>query len=97
MVVISRRVILGFIRDHPKAEDPLFRWYMITKQADLSDFSDLKRDFGAADSVGDSLYVFEIGGNKYRLIARVIFRTRTTFIRFIGTHTMYDRVVLSEL
>jgi mRNA interferase HigB len=97
MVVISRRIILGFVRDYPKAQNPLFRWFMITRRADWSNFSDLKGDFGDADSVGNGLYVFDIGGNKYRLIARIIFRTRTVFIRFVGTHASYDKVKLSEL
>jgi mRNA interferase HigB len=43
------------------------------------------------------LYVFNVGGNKYRLIARVFFKTRTIYIRFIGSHAQYDKVKLSDL
>ena len=57
----------------------------------------LKKMFPATDYVGNDLYVFNLGGNKYRLIARVFFSVRTVYIRFIGTHREYDKVKLSDL
>jgi mRNA interferase HigB len=53
--------------------------------------------FNTVDAVGNDLCVFNIKGNKYRLIARIIFRVRTIYIKFIGTHKEYDRVNLDEL
>ncbi len=53
--------------------------------------------FNSADAVGNDLYVFNIKGNKYRLIARIFFSIRTVFIRFIGTHNEYDEIDLDSL
>lgn len=97
MVILAKRAIKEFVEKNPKAEEPLFRWYFMVSDADWSNFSDLKKDFGSTDSVGNDLYVFNIGGNKYRLIARIIFKARTLFIRFIGTHKEYDRINQNDL
>ncbi|HLG40475.1 MAG TPA: type II toxin-antitoxin system HigB family toxin [Chitinophagaceae bacterium] len=97
MVVIAKRAINEFIEKYPQSAKVMLEWYLKTKESDWANFSDIKKVFRAADSVGNGLYVFNIGGNKYRLITRIIFGTRTVFIRFIGTHREYDKVNLSGL
>src|SRR6478752_4541714 len=97
MVIISKSAINQFIERHPKSKGPLLEWYIKTKESDWSDYLDLKKVFRSADYVGDDLYVFNIGGNKYRLIARIVFRVRTIYIRFVGTHAEYNKVKLSDL
>ena len=97
MIIISKRTINQFIEKYPKSADVILRWYLLTKDSSWANFEDIKKVFPGTDSVGNALYVFNIGGNKYRLIARIIFRVRTMFIRFIGTHTEYDKVNLSDL
>ena len=97
MVVIAKRTLNEFIEKHPVSAGPLLDWYLKTKESDWSNFAEIREVFGSVDSVGNGLYVFNIGGNKYRLIARIIFGARTVFIRFIGTHKEYDRVDLSRL
>jgi mRNA interferase HigB len=97
MVIISKASINQFIENNPKAKDPLLDWYLKTKESDWASLADIKKVFRTADYVGDNLYVFNIGGNKYRLIARIILGVRTVFVRFIGTHTQYDQVNLSRL
>jgi mRNA interferase HigB len=67
------------------------------QEADWKNVGVLKKRFPTADYVGDDLYVFNIGGNKWRLVARIIFGARTVFIRFIGTHAQYDKVKISDL
>ncbi|MEP7278622.1 MAG: type II toxin-antitoxin system HigB family toxin [Bacteroidota bacterium] len=57
----------------------------------------MKRVFPATDAVGNNLNVFNIGGNKYRIIARIFFSVRTIYVRFIGTRAQYDKVELSDL
>jgi len=57
----------------------------------------MKKQFNSVNAVGDGLFVFNLKGNNYRLIARIIFRTRTVFIRFIGTHKQYDLLNIQEL
>ena len=97
MVVISYRTIREFADRHQDAEDQLNNWYLIAEKADWANFSEVRRFFGSADSVGNDLYVFNIKGNRYRLIVRIIFRVRTIYIKFIGTHKQYDNVNLDDI
>ena len=97
MVIISHKAIREFAVTHPKLLPALERWYGITAKADWKDFSEMRKQFNSVDAVGDGLFVFNIKGNDCRLIARIIFRTRTVFIRFIGTHATYDLLNLAEL
>ena len=97
MVIISKRAINQFIAKYPKSAKVMLEWYLKTKESDWANFADIRRMFGATDAVGNGLYVFNVGGNKYRLIARIIFRARTVYIRFIGTHAEYNKVKLSDL
>jgi mRNA interferase HigB len=82
---------------HPQFGTPIERWYEIVTKANWRNFNDLKNDFNTADYVGNALYVFDIKGNDCRLIARILFKTRTVFIKFIGTHKEYDKLKISEL
>jgi mRNA interferase HigB len=97
MVVISYQTVREFIENHPQVEDALNNWYIITEKSDCANFHEIKKMFNTVDSVGNGLYVFDIKGNHYRLIARIIFRVRTVYIKFIGTHKEYDKVDLSQL
>jgi len=97
MVIISKGPLNQFIEKHPTAKNAVWNWYQKAKTADWKDFSELRETFGSADYAEDGLVIFNVGGNKYRIIARVIFRTRTLFIKFIGTHAQYDKVILSDL
>ena len=97
MVVISYKTIKGFIDEHRDAEDQLNNWYIIAEKSDWANFNDMKWLFNSVDAVGNDLYVFNIKGNTYRLIVRIIFRVRTIYIKFIGTHKEYDKVNLDDL
>lgn len=90
MVIISKATLVSFYEVEPKAKEPLLKWYYETLFSDWSNFGDVKKTFNSADSVGNDRFVFNIGGNKYRLIAMVHFSKRTLYIRFIGTHKQYD-------
>jgi mRNA interferase HigB len=97
MIVISKRKINEFIVEYPKSAEPMMRWYLLCKECNWAGFPDLKKTLPGTDLVSNDLYVFNVGGNKFRIIARIIFSVRTIFIRFIGTHTQYDKVKLSDL
>jgi len=97
MVIISKAVLKKFIERYPTAAGAILKWYDDVKQADWANFSELKGMFPSADYVGNDLYIFNIGGRKYRLIARIFFSVRTAYIRFIGTHQEYNEVKLSDL
>ena len=76
---------------------PLISWYNEVKKSDWANFSELKLSFNSADAVGNDRYVFNIKGNKYRIIALIIFKVRTVFILFIGTHKEYDKIEASTV
>ncbi|WP_090156630.1 type II toxin-antitoxin system HigB family toxin [Dyadobacter soli] len=97
MVVVSRRAIRSFCARQPELETALDKWYEETRRANWACFASVKCTFNATDSVGNDLFVFNVGGNKCRLVARINFRKRTLYIRFIGTHKQYDKLNLSKL
>lgn len=97
MIVISKSTLKKFLELHPSAAGPVWRWYSNVKEADWKELAALKRSFPATDYIGNDLYVFNLGGNNYRLIARIFFSVRTVFIRFIGTHNEYDKLKQSGL
>lgn len=94
MHVISHRKLKEFY-DSSGREDSkvaLEKWYDDTSQAEWKNFSDIRRDYPATDYVGNQHYVFNIRGNRYRLIVVVKFTIGRVFIRFVGTHDEYDKI-----
>jgi mRNA interferase HigB len=90
MHIISRRKLREFSQDHPDAREALDHWYNAARKAIWRNFSDLRATFGSADQVGHFV-VFNIGGNEYRLIARIYFKDAVILIRHVLTHKEYDR------
>lgn len=90
-------MIREFTEIHKNVEDQLNNWYTITEKCDWANFNDMRHFFNTVDAVGNDLYVFNIKGNEYRLIVRIIFRVRTIYIKFIGTHSEYDKIDLDDL
>ncbi len=88
--VISLKRIKEFIDRHPDSEASLVSWHDTIKSGTWKHFPDLKRTFGSADRVGERT-VFDIANNRYRLIARVNYRTQIVFVLFILTHQEYDK------
>lgn len=91
MVVISKTILARFGRRHPDAAAALNTWYSRTKAADWASFTDVKGTFPTADYAGNDRVVFDIRGNRYRIVAMVFFSIRTVFVRFVGTHAEYDK------
>jgi mRNA interferase HigB len=90
MHIISRKTLRRFWGQHPDSEIPLSRWFKIMQHTDFSNFDELRATFPTADKVGD-LIVFNIGGNKYRLIASIHFNRGKVYIRHVLTHPEYGR------
>ena len=97
MVIIRYRTIREYTDSRKDVEDQLNNWYTISEKSDWANFNEIKQIFNSVDAVGNDLYVFNIKGNDYRLIVRIIFRVRTIYIKFIGTHKEYDKVNLDDL
>jgi mRNA interferase HigB len=90
MHIISRKRIKDFVTQYPDSRSSLETWYRIIKQTDYDSFSELKQHFSSADYVG-GFVVFNISGNKYRLIAAIHFNRQKVYIRDILTHSEYDQ------
>jgi mRNA interferase HigB len=90
MRVISERPLRQFWKRHPDAEKPLKAWLSICNNTDFENFAHLKRTFGTVDKVG-KFVVFDIGGNKFRLIVVIHFNRRRIYVRAVLTHEEYDQ------
>jgi len=94
MRVISLQPLREFWERHPDAEQPLRQWYKTATFAKWTCLQDARRDYPHADGVktprGDTLTVFNIGGNKYRLVARIRYDYQLVNVRAVLTHREYD-------
>ena len=90
MHVISKKALRKFWESHPDAQEPLLRWYRIVSQTDFESYFQLRQTFPSADLVGRHV-VFNIGGNKYRLIASIHFNRNKLYVRDVLTHREYDK------
>lgn len=93
MQVIARRTLKEFWARHPHDEGPIRAWFAVVTKARWANPAEIKRQLdGTVDFVGDSRVIFDLGGNKYRLIAHVSFTLGRVLVKFIGTHAEYDRI-----
>lgn len=95
MRIVSRKKLIDFIKLHPDSGASLRAWYQIVKGADFSSLVELRNVFPSADQVktksGGLLTVFNIAGNKFRLIAAIHYNRKMIFIRNIMSHKEYDK------
>jgi mRNA interferase HigB len=87
--IISRKRLNEFAQAHPDSKASLVHWYGLMKRNNFSTFPDLRTTFASADQVG-KLTVFNIGGNKVRLIAAIHYNRRKVYVRSVLTHAEYD-------
>ena len=92
MRVISISTLREFWTKHPDSEQPLAEWYVKTCRANWSSLADMRNDFNSVDYVGNQRYVFNIKGNRYRLVVAVKFTPALVYIRFVGTHKEYEKL-----
>ena len=93
MQVIALRTLKLFWLRHPPAEIPLRNWHATVSRMEWTGPQGIKDQFGGTvDFVGDNRAIFDIGGNKYRLIVHVSYAYRRVLVKFIGTHRDYDKV-----
>lgn len=89
MHIITKKRLLEFIEKYPKSKKALMNWYKIVKETNYENFGELKNSFSSVDKVG-KLTVFNIGGNKFRLIAAIHYNVHKVYIRQILLHEEYD-------
>ena len=95
MRVIALRTIKSFIEskpEHADSREPALAWYRQVLRADWASPADVKREIRNASILRDGRAVFNIAGNKYRIVVWINYPYRVVYVRFIGTHAAYDRV-----
>jgi mRNA interferase HigB len=90
--IIAKRALREFWRRVPEAQEPLSAWYADASKADWNMPSAIKARYATASILRNSRVVFNIAGNKYRLVVRINYPYRIVYVRFVGTHAEYDRI-----
>ena len=92
-MIIANKVLLDdFVQTHANAVKPLNKWIEEVRTAQCTSHMDLKKMFPSADYIKNGRYVFNIGGNNYRVVAVVVFVAGVMTIRFVGTHAEYNKI-----
>lgn len=97
MRVISKRTLREYWEKERRAEQPLKSWHAIAAKADWATPAAVKIAYRRASIVGRDRVVFDIGGNRYRLVVRFDYAHKIAFVRFVGTHSEYDRIDASTV
>ena len=92
MRIIARRTLREFWERHPDSEHPIKTWFAEARAANWRNPQAIKRRYRHASFVGKNRVIFNIGGNKYRLIAHMNYDFQIVYIKFVGTHAEYDRI-----
>lgn len=92
MRIIARKTLKSFWEKHPDSEEALTAWFRIAEDADWAKPSDVKTTLRSASILKDGRVVFNIHGNVYRLVVWINYEYRVIYIRFVGTHTQYDKI-----
>ena len=91
--IIAKSALRAFWEREPRAETPLRTWYRTVSDARWTGPAEVKATFGTTvDFVGDNRVIFDLGGNKYRLIVHVAYAYGRVLVKFVGTHKEYDRI-----
>jgi len=90
--IIAKKTLRDFWEKHPDSEQYLKTWYETAKNSNWSSPSAIKYTYAHASIIADNRVVFNIKGNSYRLIVKFNYEKQWAFIRFIGTHSAYDKI-----
>jgi mRNA interferase HigB len=97
MRIIARRTLKAFWEKHRPAEQPLKSWYREASHATWTGPEDIKGKYRHASFIKGNRVVFNIGGNKYRLVVHINYAFRVLYVRFVGTHAEYDQINAEDI
>jgi mRNA interferase HigB len=95
--IITRRTLLAYCKKYPNAKTALLEWYHALIKHDFTNFNELKSAYPNANLVGDDRVIFNIMGNKYRLVVRIVFEFKAIQVKWFGTHSEYDKIDLTTV
>lgn len=97
MRVIAKRTLRDFWEKHADSEQQLKAWYNEAEEADWKSPNEIKKDYPSASILEDNRMVFNIKGNRYRLIVKINYNYGVVWIRFVGTHAEYDKIDATKI
>ncbi len=97
MNVISKRTLVQFYERHPQARAALEVWHSDARKAQWTSPDDIKRVYASASFLKDNRIVFNIKGNDFRLIVHIDYRRKIVRVKFVGTHSQYDKINAEEI
>lgn len=92
MNIIKEKTIRDYYTKHPDAKDWLTTWVAIARKASWKNLTEIQMAYPSADQVGDQRMVFNVKGNKYRMVVRFSFQYRHALIKWFGPHAAYDKI-----
>lgn len=90
MRIITRKRLYAFAQTHPESRNSIERWHSIVRRTEFDNFNSIEDFFPDADSVGNFV-IFNIGGNKYRVAAKIAYKAKIVYIRHVMTHDEYTK------
>lgn len=97
MRVFSKAILRDFWKKHSSSEQQLKAWYKETENSSWKFPGDIKKEYPSASIVANNRVVFNINGNKYRLVVKINYQRGWVFVRFIGTHIDYDSIDVTTI
>jgi mRNA interferase HigB len=95
--IITRKTLLDYCRHYPLATTALLEWYYELIHCDFRNFIELKQRYGHASLVGDDRVAFNIMGNQYRLVVKIVFEFRAIQVKWFGTHAEYEKTEITNV
>ena len=98
MQIVAKKRLKKFWGKHPQAQTPLETWHALVGKAEWNRPADIKKLFGATvDFAADNRVIFDIAGNRYRLVVHVSYEYKAVLIKFIGTHAQYGKINVEKV
>ncbi len=95
--IITRKTLLEYAKKYPAAATALYEWYHELVISDFKSFNELKKVYGNVSLVSDDRVVFNIMGNQYRLVVRIVFEFKAIQIKWFGPHAEYDKIDVTTI
>jgi mRNA interferase HigB len=95
--VISIKILREFWEVHSDCQQQLKSWFQETSKAEWKNHNEIKLEYPSASLLGDNRVVFNIKGNDYRIIVKINFEYQMVWIRFVGTHSEYDKIDANKI
>ena len=92
MRIFTEQALKKFVEKHPASRTALQVWSKAVKKSEWKNFADMRKTFNSVDAIGGQRYVFNVKGNEYRIVAIIKFTIGFLYVRFVGTHSEYDKI-----